>query len=99
MKIAIVGAGAIGTFIGACLARGGTETHLLARGAHLAAMRRDGVRVVSEKESWCERLPCTDDPEDIGPVDVAILGLKANAYASAGRLLTPLLSESTAVVP
>jgi 2-dehydropantoate 2-reductase len=99
MKIAIVGAGAIGSLIGACLARGGTETHLLARGAHLAAMQRDGVRVVSEKESWCERLPCTDDPNSIGPVDIAILGVKANAYASVGHLLAPLLTASTAVVP
>ena len=45
MKVAVVGAGAIGAFVGACLARGGTETHLVARGRHLEAMRRDGVRV------------------------------------------------------
>ena len=40
MKVAVVGAGAIGAYVGAALHRGGTEVHLLARGAHLAAMRR-----------------------------------------------------------
>lgn len=99
MKIAVVGAGAIGSFVGACLARGGTETHLLARGAHLAAMRRDGLTIVDEHRSWCARLPCTDDPREIGPVDVVILGLKAHAYASAAALLEPLLDSDTAVVP
>jgi 2-dehydropantoate 2-reductase len=99
MRIAVVGAGAIGAFVGACLARGGTETHLLARGPHLAAMRRDGVQVLADAETWSVRVACTDDPRDIGPVDCVILGLKAYAYAGAGELLRPLLAAQTAVVP
>jgi 2-dehydropantoate 2-reductase len=99
MKIAVVGAGAIGSLIGACLARGGTETHLLARGPHLAAMRRDGVRVVDDGQTWSVRVPCTEDPREIGPVDCVILGLKAYAYGDAGQLLGPLMRAETSVVP
>jgi 2-dehydropantoate 2-reductase len=99
MRIAVLGAGAIGSFVGACLARGGSETHLVARGPHMAAMRRDGVQVVTAAETWSVRVPCTDDPRDIGPVDCVILALKAYAYSSAGALLKPLLAADTAVVP
>lgn len=94
----MLGAGAIGAYVGAALARGGSDVHLIARGPHLAAMRRDGVRIVDADGSWVERPACTDDPREIGPVDVVFLGLKAHAYASAGPLLAPLLGADTAVV-
>ena len=48
MKVAVLGAGAIGAYVGAALDRGGAEVHLIARGEHLAAMRRDGVTVLSQ---------------------------------------------------
>jgi 2-dehydropantoate 2-reductase len=98
MRIAVVGAGAIGAFVGACLARGGTETHLVARGAHLEAMRRDGVRVVGPAGDFHVDLHATDDPREIGPVDVVFLGLKAYSYAHAGELLEPLLGPQSAVI-
>ena len=98
MKVAVVGAGAIGAFVGACLARGGTETHLLARGPHLEAMRRDGVRVTGAIGEFTVQVPATDRPDAIGPVDTVFLGLKAYAYADAGELLAPLLGPETAVV-
>jgi 2-dehydropantoate 2-reductase len=98
MKVAVVGAGAIGAFVGAALARGGTDTHLIARGPNLAAMRRDGVRVLGARGDWSVRVPCTDDPADIGVVDVVLLGLKAHAYATAGPLVAPLLGPRTAIV-
>ena len=98
MKVAVVGAGAIGAFVGACLARGGTETHLVARGAHLEAMRRDGVRVTGAIGDFTVEVPATDRPDTIGPVDIVFLGLKAYAYADAGELLAPLLGPETAVV-
>ena len=98
MKVAVVGAGAIGAFVGACLARGGTETHLVARGAHLEAMRRDGVRVTGALGDFTVAVPATDRPDTIGPVDTVFLGLKAYAYAGAGELLAPLLGPQTAVV-
>lgn len=98
MKVAVLGAGAIGAFVGACLARGGTETHLVARGAHLEAMRRDGVRVTGALGEFTVHVPATDRPDAIGPVDTVFLGLKAYAYADAGALLAPLLGPDTAVV-
>ena len=98
MRAAVLGAGAIGAYVGAALERGGTEVHLVARGKHLEALRRDGVRVLSSRGDFTARPPATDDPSEIGPVDVVFLGLKANSYASAGPLLEPLLHEETAVV-
>jgi 2-dehydropantoate 2-reductase len=98
VKVAVLGAGAIGAYVGAALARGGTEVHLVARGEHLEALRRDGVRVLSPRGDFAARPPATDDPSEIGPVDVVFLGLKANSYASCGPLLQPLLRDDTAVV-
>ena len=87
MRVAILGAGAIGAYVGAALHRGGTEVHLVARGPHLAAIRKRGVEVLSPRGDWVARTPATDDPAEIGPVDVVFLGLKANSYASCGPLI------------
>ncbi len=98
MKVAILGAGAIGAYVGASLARGGTDVSLVARGAQLAALRRDGVIVHSPRGDFSAHPPATDDPAEIGPVDVVFLGLKAYSYAASGALLAPLLHDTTAVV-
>jgi len=98
MRVAVVGAGAIGAYVGAALHRGGTDVHLIARGEHLAAMRRDGVTVLSPRGDFRAHPPATDDPAEVGPVDIVFLGLKAYSYASAGPLLAPLLRPGTGVV-
>lgn len=98
MKVAVLGAGAIGAYVGAALHRAGVEVHLIARGAHLAALRRDGVRVKSPRGDFTANPHATDDPGQVGPVDYVFLGLKAHSYASAGSLLSPLLGPDTAVV-
>jgi 2-dehydropantoate 2-reductase len=98
VRVAVAGAGAIGAYVGAALHRGGADVHLLARGEHLAAMRRDGVIVRSPRGDFRARPPATDDPAEIGPVDIVFLGLKAYSYASAGPLLAPLLRPGTGVV-
>jgi 2-dehydropantoate 2-reductase len=98
MKVAVLGAGAIGAYVGAALHRGGTEVHLIARGAHLDAIRTNGVRVLSPRGDFDARTPATDDPAEVGPVDYVFLGLKANSYASAGPLIQPLLHDRTVVV-
>ncbi|MGH3172172.1 MAG: ketopantoate reductase family protein [Trebonia sp.] len=98
MKVAVVGAGAIGAYVGAALSRGGTEVHLLARGAHLEAMRRDGVTVHSPRGDFRAHPHATADPAEIGPVDIVFLGLKAYSYASAGALIEPLMKPGTGVV-
>ncbi len=98
MKVAVLGAGAIGAYVGAALARGGTDVHLIARGANLEALRRDGVRVLSPRGDFAAHPPATDDPRDVGRCDVVVLGLKAHQYVDAGPLLEPLLGPETAVV-
>jgi 2-dehydropantoate 2-reductase len=98
VRVAVLGAGAIGAYVGAALARGGTEVHLIARGGHLEAMRADGVQVLSPRGDFVVHPHATDDPTDVGPVDVVLLGLKAQDYATAGPLLAPLLGQETAVV-
>ena len=98
MKIAVVGAGAIGAYVGAALCRGGADVHLIARGKHLEAMRRDGVTVLSPRGDFHVHPHATGDPTEIGLVDMVFLGLKAYSYAAAGRLLAPLLAPSTGVV-
>ncbi len=98
MKVAVLGAGAIGAYVGAALHRAGADVHLIARGPHLAAMRRHGVRVLSPRGDFTARARATDDPADVGPVDYVFLGLKANSYAACGPLIEPLLHPATAVV-
>jgi 2-dehydropantoate 2-reductase len=98
MRIAVVGAGAIGAYWGAALHRGGTEVHLIARNEHLRAMRENGVRVISPRGDFVAHPNATDHPAEIGPVDYVVLGLKAHSYPSCGHLVEPLLGEHTVVV-
>ncbi|MFD3601028.1 2-dehydropantoate 2-reductase N-terminal domain-containing protein, partial [Streptomyces sp. NPDC058656] len=98
MKVAVLGAGAIGAYVGAALHRAGADVHLIARGPHLAAMRQHGVRVLSPRGDFTARTHATDDPAEVGPVDFVFLGLKANSYAACGPLIEPLLNDTTAVI-
>jgi 2-dehydropantoate 2-reductase len=98
MKVAVLGAGAIGGFVGGLLALSGTDTTLIARGEHLAATRRAGLRILGDGLDVIANVPATDDPADVGLVDVVLLGLKAYSYASCGPLLAPLLGPQTIVV-
>ncbi|MFD3930903.1 2-dehydropantoate 2-reductase [Streptomyces sp. NPDC058614] len=98
MKIAVLGAGAIGAYVGAALHRGGAEVHLIARGEHLKAIRAHGVQVKSPRGDFVARPHATDDPDEVGVVDYVFLGLKAHSYPSSGSLVAPLLGDRTAVV-
>ncbi|TNC28922.1 2-dehydropantoate 2-reductase [Amycolatopsis alkalitolerans] len=98
MKVAVLGAGAIGAYVGASLHRAGAEVHLIARGPHLAAIRSSGVRVTSERGDFTAHPHATDDPAEVGPVDHVFLGLKANSYATCGPLIEPLLAGHTSII-
>lgn len=98
MRIAVVGAGAIGAYWGAALHRGGAEVHLIARNQNLEAMRKNGVQVLSSRGDFVAHPNATDDPAEIGPVDYVFLGLKAHSYPSCGPLVEPLLGADTAVI-
>ena len=98
MKVAVVGAGAIGAYVGAALQRADVDVHLIARGPHLETIRRHGVRVLSPRGDFTTHPHATNDPTEVGPADYVFLGLKATSYASAGDLLAPLLHDRTALI-
>jgi len=98
VKIAIVGAGAIGAFLGAKLALSGEDVYLIARGPHLRAMQADGVRVRSPEGDFEAHPTATDDYESIGPVDFVFLTVKAHSLTGIAPNLAPLLGPDTAVV-
>ncbi len=102
MKVCIVGAGGIGGSIGARLAADGHQVSLIARGAHLAAIRRDGLQLVDHvgARSGRYKLEATDDPARIdGTQDLIVIGLKAHAIGAMLPRLQPLVGASTVVVP
>ena len=98
MKFAIVGAGAIGAFLGAMLSRAGEDVTLIARGPHLRAMQERGVRVRGEIGDFQVDAKATDDPARVGEVDVVIITLKAQSLPALAPQIRPLLGERTSVV-
>lgn len=98
MRFVIVGAGAIGGFLGARLARSGSDVTLVARGAHLVAMRTNGLRVFGEDEDVTVPVQCTDDLSVVREADAVFLTMKANALAPIAEELGSLLRDDTAVV-
>ena len=78
MRFLVAGAGAIGGYIGACMARSGQDVTLFARGPHLRAMQENGLRVLSAEGDFKVRPNVVGALEDAGPVDVIILGVKAH---------------------
>ncbi len=98
MRICIYGAGAIGGYLGVQLARADHEVTLIARGAHLAAMRAGGVRLLIDDEERIARPRCIEHPAEAGPQDYVIVTLKAHSFPGVAGLMAPLLHEDTAVV-
>ena len=98
MKIVIAGAGAIGGFIGAKLARAGADVVLFARGPHLAAMQQRGLQVRSPDGDFEVRPAVTGDLSATGAADVVFLGVKAHALTALAPTLRPLFDATTTVV-
>lgn len=100
MRIAIVGAGGIGCIYGAALAKAGADIVFIARGAHLAAMRQNGLRIEGDRgETVLAKVQATDDPASVGVVDYAIFCVKLWDVESAGAAIKPLVGPHTAVIP
>ena len=98
MRVAILGAGATGGFLGARLARAGTDVVLIARGPHLQAMRESGLRLIEPDGESIVRVEATDDLEAVRSADFVFVTLKAHSVpAMAGRLAASL-GAGTAVV-
>jgi len=98
MKIVVAGAGAIGGYIGARLARAGADVVLFARGAHLQAMRDRGLRVEQGEESFEVRPEVTGSLDTIGQADVVFVGVKAHGLTDLAPRLRPLFGPDTVVV-
>jgi 2-dehydropantoate 2-reductase len=98
VKICFIGAGAVGGFYGALLARQGHDVSFIARGAHLDAIRQNGLRVVGPLGDFVVRTPATSDPHDIGPVDVVVHTVKTYDNAAAIPLIAPLVGPETTVL-
>src|ERR1700692_3999776 len=98
MKICIYGAGAVGGYLGVQLVRAGAEVSLVARGAHLAAMRERGLKLLIGDEERVVHPRCTDNPAELGPQDVVIVCLKAHSITGVIEAMQPLLGPRTRVV-
>lgn len=100
MRIAVIGAGGVGGAFGGALAKAGADVTFVARGAHLDAMRRDGLRVEGGRgETIVAPCQATDDPATIGPVDLVMFCVKLWDVETAGERIRPLIGANTAVIP
>jgi 2-dehydropantoate 2-reductase len=99
MRIAVVGAGAIGACFGAMLAEAGCEVSLIARGAHLDAMRANGLTIRRGDETRTRRLAASDKAVEIGQVEVVLFCVKLWSVEEAGAASQSLISPDTMVVP
>ena len=98
MKILIAGAGAIGAYMGARMANAGQDVTLFARGPHLRAMQQHGVRVKSIEGDFEAHPKISGNLEEVGPVDVVFLGVKAHGLTQLAPQLKPVLGPDTTVV-
>ena len=100
MRVAVFGSGAVGGYFGARLAEAGEPVAFIARGAHLEAIRRDGLRLESiAGDVHIHPAVASDDPRALGPVDVVLVGVKAWQVPEVAARMEPLLHADTFVVP
>ena len=104
MRIAVMGAGGVGGFLGGMLAKAGNDVSLIARGAQLDAVRKRGLRFkrwsgASEgSQEFTVTIPATDDPSEVGPVDLVLYTVKAYQNQQAVTAIRPLLGPKTGVL-
>jgi 2-dehydropantoate 2-reductase len=98
MVFLIAGAGAIGAYIGALMSRAGMDVTIFARGPHLRAMQERGIRVVSAEGEFQAKPRMVGTLEEVGPVDVIFLTVKAHGLAQLAPQLAPVRGPETSVV-
>ncbi len=98
MKIAIMGSGGVGGYFGGRLARAGEDVTFIARGAHLEAIRKNGLQVKSVAGDFHVHAKATDDPREVGPVDLALFCVKAYDTETAGSQIRPMVGPRTVVL-
>jgi 2-dehydropantoate 2-reductase len=98
MKIAVMGAGAVGGYFGGVLANQGEDVTLIARGAHRDAIRRNGLKVDSHWGGFTVKVAATPDPAEVGVVDLILHCVKLYSNAEALPLIKPMVGPGTTVL-
>lgn len=98
MKICIFGAGAIGGYLGARLAKAGADISLVARGPHLEEMRANGLKLLEGSEESAVSVNASEDPRELGLQDYLIVTLKAHSIPPMVERMRPLIGPKTTVV-
>jgi 2-dehydropantoate 2-reductase len=99
MRMAVMAAGAVGGYFGGRMAAAGHDVTFIARGAHRDAIRRDGLRIESALgDLHLKDLNVTDDPKQVGPVDVVLFAVKLWDTETAGEQTRPLVGSNTRVI-
>ncbi|OYT93820.1 MAG: 2-dehydropantoate 2-reductase [Burkholderiales bacterium PBB3] len=99
MKIAIMGSGGVGAYVGARLQDVGAEVHFIARGAHLKALQTDGLRIeMPGKDLHLPKVAATDQPADVGPVDLIVFAVKLWDTEAAALQMQPMVGPNTRIL-
>ena len=98
MKIAVMGSGGVGGYFGGMLARAGNAVTFIARGEHLRAIRKEGLRVVHNAGEFTVDASATDNAEEVGPVELVLFSVKAYDTDSALQIMSPLVGPDTTVL-
>jgi 2-dehydropantoate 2-reductase len=100
MRIAIMGAGGVGSYFGARLGASSEDVTFIARGAHLDALREGGMAVKSPHGNFrLETVTATDDPSTVGTVDVVLVTVKLYDLDDACGLIAPMIGPETMIIP
>src|SRR5690348_7147709 len=99
MRIGVMAAGAVGGYFGGRLAAAGHDVVFFARGANLAALRRNGLKIDSVKgDLHLPKVEVTDDPTSVAPVDIVLFAVKLWDTENAGDLIRPIVGPETRVI-
>src|SRR5438552_1681551 len=98
MRVAVMGAGAVGGYFGARMAASGMDVTFIARGEHLKAMQKHGLRIRSIQEDLEIHAPFISSPDQVAPVDLVLLAVKSHDTEEAARSLAPFMGRETAVL-
>ncbi|MBI5253527.1 MAG: 2-dehydropantoate 2-reductase [Euryarchaeota archaeon] len=98
MKVAVMGAGAVGGYFGGVLAKNGADITLIARGKHLEAMRKEGLHIKSYRGDFRVDVRAASDPEEVGPVELIIFTVKAYDTEGAIGLCSPMIQKNTCIL-
>ncbi|MFQ5802153.1 MAG: 2-dehydropantoate 2-reductase [Candidatus Methylomirabilales bacterium] len=98
MKVAVMGAGAVGAYFGALLHRGGVDVTLIARGEHLEAIKARGLHIKSTQGDFSVPAKAVGDPTEIGPVDLILFCVKSYDTESGARQCLPIIREGTIIL-